>query len=267
MREARPAPPQSASFANIQRLAPPPSRESPRFHRPMTGHRFVLVRSCAAVVLTALAMAACAGRRAGTVTVPEPRPTVSVQGEAAAIARARADSVRYPYMAADVQFMSGMIGHHSQAILMSRLAPTHAASPAVLRLADRIINAQQDEIATMQRWLAERRQPVPEAKPAPMKMMMNGVEHEMMMPGMLTDEQMRQLEHATGPEFDRLFLTGMIQHHRGATSMVRDLFNTYGAAQDETVFKFANDVNVDQTTEIARMQKLLASLVYGVPAP
>jgi uncharacterized protein (DUF305 family) len=93
-----------------------------------------------------------------------------------------------------------------------------------------------------------------------MKMMMNGVEHEMLMPGMLTDAQMQQLDQAQGPEFDRLFLTFMIQHHRGAVSMVKDLFGTNGAAQDETVFKFANDVNVDQSTEIARMERMLAAM-------
>jgi uncharacterized protein (DUF305 family) len=93
-----------------------------------------------------------------------------------------------------------------------------------------------------------------------MKMMMNGVEQEMLMPGMLTEAQMRQLDQAKGTEFDRLFLTYMIQHHRGAVSMVKDLFGTNGAAQDETVFKFANDVNVDQSTEIARMERMLAAL-------
>src|ERR1700722_4192671 len=93
-----------------------------------------------------------------------------------------------------------------------------------------------------------------------MKMMMNGHEETMLMPGMLTDAQMKQLDAARGPEFDRLFLTFMIQHNKGALSMVHDLFESYGAAQDEVVFKFANDVSVDQTTEIARMQKMLATL-------
>ena len=92
-----------------------------------------------------------------------------------------------------------------------------------------------------------------------MKMKMNGMEQEMLMPGMLTDEQMKQLDRRAGTEFDQLFLTFMIQHHRGAVSMVKDLFATYGAGQDETVFKFASDVNVDQTTEIARMQRMLNS--------
>ena len=111
----------------------------------------------------------------------------------------------------------------------------------------------------MQTWLSDRNQKVPEAKPGPMKMMMDGKEQEMLMPGMLTEAQMHQLDLARGPEFDRLFLTDMIQHHRGAVSMVKDLFGTYGAGQDEVIFKFASDVNVDQTTEIARMERMLNS--------
>ena len=83
----------------------------------------------------------------------------------------------------------------------------------------------------------------------------------MLMPGMLTEEQMKQLDEARGSEFDRLFLTLMIQHHRGAVSMVETLLGTYGAGQDEIVFKFASDVNIDQTTEIARMEKMLAALI------
>jgi uncharacterized protein (DUF305 family) len=160
--------------------------------------------------------------------------------------------------------MSSMIGHHAQAIVMSRWAPTHGASASVRTLAERIINAQQDEIATMQRWLRDRRQPVPDATTLGMKMTMNGVEHLTLMPGMLTEAQMNQLDAARGAEFDRLFLTFMIQHHRGAVSMVKDLFDIYGAGQDETVFKFASDVNVDQSTEIARMQKMLAALTLGI---
>jgi uncharacterized protein (DUF305 family) len=201
-----------------------------------------------------------------------PRPAsaqtagAAAQGDIAAIAKAKADSVRHPYTEADVYFMSGMIGHHAQAIVMARWAPTHGAGPSVQRLAERIINAQQDEIVTMQQWLRDRLQPVPEARATGMKMMMDGAEHEMLMPGMLTEAQMKQLDAARGPGFDRLFLTFMIQHHRGAVSMVKDLFDSYGAAQDETVFKFASDVNVDQTTEIARMERLLASLAINGPS-
>ena len=183
------------------------------------------------------------------------------------MAKARADSARYPYTAADVHFMSGMISHHAQAIVMARWAPTHGASASVRTLCERIINAQQDEIATMQTWLRDRRQPVPDAVPGPMKMQMGGMEHEMLMPGMLTDEQMKQLDQARGPEFDRLFLTFMIQHHNGAVQMVKELFGTNGAAQDELVFKFASDVNVDQTTEIARMQRMLVALAIEGHAP
>jgi len=219
---------------------------------------------CAAL---ALAAAACTTATRSTATSSSPvtvTPTLSPEAEAAAIAQAKADSVRHPYTAADVEFMSHMIHHHAQAIVMARWAPTHGASPAVQRLADRIINAQQDEIGTMQSWLRDRRQPVPEATPGGVMMNMAGMEHEMLMPGMLTEAQMKQLDAARGPEFDRLFLTYMIQHHKGAVSMVKDLFGTYGAGQDELVFKFASDVNVDQSTEIARMEKLLVSVTLGI---
>jgi uncharacterized protein (DUF305 family) len=200
-----------------------------------------------------------------------PQPTAAAQSDSIYIARARADSLRNPYVEADVEFMYNMIGHHTQAITMSRLAPTHAASAAVQRLASRIINAQQDEITIMQRWLRDRQKPVPDISPngegGPTKMLMHGEPMEMLMPGMLTAEELKTLASARGEEFDRLFLTDMIRHHRGAVSMVKDLFGSYGAAQDELVFKFANDVNVDQTTEIVRMEKLLASLTLGISLP
>jgi uncharacterized protein (DUF305 family) len=213
------------------------------------------------VVMTASACATASSQAPpGTATPVIAQPVINPQSEAAAIAQARADSVRHPYTAADVHFMSGMIHHHAQAIVMARWAPTHGASPAVQRLCDRIINAQQDEILTMQSWLRDRRQPVPDATATGMMMNMGGMEHEMLMPGMLTDAQMTQLDQARGAEFDRLFLTFMIQHHRGAVSMVKDLFSTYGAGQDEAVFKFASDVNVDQSTEIARMERMLAAI-------
>lgn len=177
-----------------------------------------------------------------------------------AIERARADSARYPYTQADIDFMTGMIGHHAQAVTMSQLAPTRSASAAVQRLAERIINAQVDEMATMRRWLRDRNQAVPDS---------GGMDHSThampdmahaAMPGMLTSAQMRELEAARGTEFDRLFLRYMIQHHRGATAMVKTLFGSVGAGQDLTIFKFAADVNVDQTTEIARMQRMLFDL-------
>ena len=217
------------------------------------------------VALTAAACASASNNTTSDATMQAPvTPTVSRELDPVYVAKARADSIRHPYTQADVDFMTHMIGHHAQAIAMSRLAPTHGASPAVQRLASRIINAQVDEIATMQNWLRDRLKPVPDATPMGMKMTMNGMEHMMLMPGMLTEEQMKQLDAARGPEFDRLFLTDMIQHHSGAVSMVRDLFASYGAGQDEIVFKFASDVNVDQTTEIARMEKMLAGLTLGI---
>jgi uncharacterized protein (DUF305 family) len=211
---------------------------------------------------TAVAAIALSGSASRGVAQGANHLASSGASEQSAIAKARADSARYPYTEADIEFMSGMIHHHSQAITMAKWAPTHGASDAVQRLAARIINAQRDEIATMQRWLSDRRQPVPDPDDAGMKMMMHGEMHEMLMPGMLTEAQMKELDAAKGQEFDRLFLTFMIQHHTGAVSMVKDLFGSYGAAQDELVFKFANDVNVDQTTEIARMQKMLAAVIF-----
>jgi uncharacterized protein (DUF305 family) len=187
--------------------------------------------------------------------------------DSAAIARARADSSRRPYTAADVHFMSGMIAHHAQAIAMARWAPSHGAGESVARLSERIINAQTDEITLMQQWLLDRNQPVPEPDPRGMRMQMGGTEHTMLMPGMLTPEQMQKLDAARGADFDRLFLTFMIQHHRGAVAMVKELFSHPGAGQDEVVWKFASDVNVDQTTEIARMQRMLAAITLGISAP
>jgi uncharacterized protein (DUF305 family) len=220
----------------------------------------------APATLAALALAGCGGaNRSEPGVSPEPAP--AGQDDIAARAKARADSTRYPHTEADTRFMSNMIGHHAQAIVMSNWAPSHGADAAVRRLAERIINAQQDEIASMQRWLRSRGEPVPEISAAGMKMTMGGHQHTMLMPGMLTEAQMRQLDQARGPEFDRLFLTFMIQHHKGAVSMVQELFGSRGAAQDETVFKFANDVSVDQSTEIARMEKMLAGFGSASGAP
>ena len=245
------------------------------------------------------ATVACGGTAGRGTTMPA--TTGSAQGVPAGVAKARADSARLPWTAADARFMTHMIHHHSQAVVMARMAPTHGASPTVRTLADRIISAQEDEIRTMQTWLRDRLQPVPEpdtaragassqnphahhggataaatppaanphanhggsaSTPAPSA---REGDHASM-PGLLTPAQLRELDAARGAEFDRLFLTYLIQHHRGATQMVRELFATYGAAQDETVFKFASDVNVDQTTEIARMQRMLAAMsALGAP--
>ena len=217
-------------------------------------------------VLALLALTGCATAAART-PPSAPVPSAMLGGDPGSIARARADSIRYPYTAADIHFMTGMIGHHAQAIDMARWAPTHGASESMKVLAGRIINAQQDEIVIMQRWLRDRQLPVPEAKAGPMVMQMGGMAHSMLMPGMLTEAQMKELDQARGLDFDRLFLQFMIQHHRGAVTMVKELFATDGAAQNETVFKFASDVNTDQTTEIARMERMLATILFEKRAP
>lgn len=205
-------------------------------------------------------LAACASTANEPPQQPDRRPGSMSPAEIEALYQARADSARQRYTAADVRFMTSMIGHHAQAVVMSRLAPTHGASPSVRTLAARIINAQEDEIALMQRWLRDRGQPVPEIHIDGLELMIHGPEHAMRMPGMLTDEQLRELDAARGTEFDRLFLTYMIQHHTGAVEMVRELFATDGAGQDEAAFRLASDVQVDQITEIARMRSMLEQM-------
>ncbi len=205
-------------------------------------------------LLLGVVLAGCS-HRGGVERSPAPATTAT-----------SAAAVRPPAVP-DVEFMTGMIGHHAQAITMARWAPTHGASASLQIMAARIINAQQDEIATMQRWLRDHNQPVPDGTTQGMTMMMNGMEHVMLMPGMLTDEQMQQLNAARGPTFDRRFLTFMIQHHNGALSMVEKLFGSYGAAQDEVVFKFANDVSADQGSEIDRMHRMLDGLPAASASP
>ena len=164
---------------------------------------------------------------------------------------------RLPFTDADVDFMAGMIPHHAQAVVMAGWASSHGARKDVAILCERIVVAQRDEIAMMQQWLRDRGQIVPDATATRHRMKMDGMEHDMLMPGMLSDDEMAALDRARGPEFDRLFLTGMIKHHRGAIDMVDVLFKAYGAAQDEMVFKFASDVYADQSIEIDRMQQML----------
>jgi uncharacterized protein (DUF305 family) len=173
--------------------------------------------------------------------------------------QARADSGRMPFTAADVHFMQGMIHHHAQAVVMAGWAQTHGARPDVKNLAQRIDVAQRDEMGFMQRWLRERHQDAPDPLAHyEMGHDMAGMKMEMM-PGMLTPEQMTQLDAARGSDFDRLFLTFMIQHHQGAITMVDQLFASPGAGQELYVFRFASDVNADQTTEIERMRLMLGA--------
>jgi len=219
-----------------------------------------------ATLFTALTSAACTGRSA-TQAEGAPAPAANGTAEIEALYWARMDSASMRFTAADVRFMTGMIGHHAQALIMAGLAPTHGASPSVETLCARIINAQRDEIATMQQWLRDRGQLVPEVEIQGLTLTVHGAEHATHMPGMLTAEQLRNLDRATGVEFDRLFLTYMIQHHRGAVTMVHELFAVDGAGQDDVVFKLASDIQVDQITEIARMERMLEALPAQGGAP
>jgi len=207
-----------------------------------------------------IVVAACgsATRQSSPETV---RPITHAEGGLTPAAQAKADGGRPPYTPADVRFMQGMIGHHSQALTMVALAPTHGARADVRILAERIGVSQRDEIALMSRWLADRNETVPDtaAHHDHAGMSMPGMNMTAAsMPGMLTPAQMTQLERSTGPEFDRNFLTFMIQHHQGAVTMVSQLLAVPGAAGSVDVYRFAADVNVDQTTEINRMRVMLA---------
>jgi uncharacterized protein (DUF305 family) len=157
---------------------------------------------------------------------------------------------------ADVEFMQGMIMHHSQAVEMTVLIPSHTENKDLQTLGARISRSQSDEIKFMRRWLAARGEAVSMAMPG-MSNMDKAAQPMPLMPGMLTPEQMGALRNAKGPEFDRLFLLGMIQHHNGALIMVKDLFDTPGAGQDADVFDFATDVDSGQRAEIRIMQSML----------
>jgi uncharacterized protein (DUF305 family) len=162
-----------------------------------------------------------------------------------------------PLSPAEIEFMQGMIMHHAQAVEMTALIPLHTQNKDLRLLGERISHSQSDEIRFMKRWLAARGQPVSMPMPPMSGMGMGHAHHAMLMPGMLTSEQMEALRKAKGAEFDRLFLTGMIQHHGGALTMVKDLFAAPGAGQDAELFDFATDVDSGQRAEIRIMQAML----------
>ena len=170
-----------------------------------------------------------------------------------------------PRSPADVRFMQGMIMHHAQAVEMTALIESHTTTKDLRLLAARISHSQSDEIKFMKRWLEARGEPtsltMPEMPNMDKSMDMSGhsmhAMRTMLMPGMLTAKQMEALKKAKGKEFDRLFLTGMIQHHGGALIMVKDLFDTAGAGQDAELFNFATDVDSGQRAEIRIMQTML----------
>ena len=160
-----------------------------------------------------------------------------------------------PRSLADVRFMQGMIMHHAQAVEMTALIESHTVNKNLRSLGARISSSQSDEIKFMKRWLEARGEPI-----SPMMPEMSGMDmskQPMLMPGMLTPKQMEALKKAKSAEFDRLFLTGMIQHHDGALIMVKDLFDTAGSGQDAELFNFATDVDSGQRAEIRIMQTML----------
>ena len=196
-------------------------------------------------LLTLQAATAAAGQSSATVVQPGApgKPTRTLPSGT------RAKST--PLSPSDVAFMQGMIMHHAQAVEMTSLIPERSDSKAVRNLGKRISLSQEDEIRYMKQWLEVRGQATM------MGMDMSDGHHEMpMMPGMLTAQQMDALRNAKGNEFDRLFLTGMIQHHRGALVMVKQLFDTAGAGQDAELFDFATDVDNTQRAEITLMEKI-----------
>lgn len=193
-----------------------------------------------------------------------PNASTSETSDLEALYWSRIDSSRMSFTEADVNFMTGMIAHHAQALIMSRLAPENGAAESVQRLAARIINAQKDEISSMQRWLRDRDQPVPKIQIEGLNLMVeiSGQPYTSYrdMHGVLSQEQLEELAGARGTDFDRLFLTYMIEHHSGAVHMVENLFSADGAAQDEEAFRLASDIQVDQRTEIDRMNLMLDRL-------
>jgi uncharacterized protein (DUF305 family) len=211
-----------------------------------------------AVTLLAIASACQSAPHASPAVAIAPGAGVVTAGSAAAIAAA--DKAAAAFAPADVEFMQGMIPHHAQAVVMARWAQTHGARGDVRVLCQRIAIAQTDEIHMMRRWLADRNQDVPDSTSMRHVMKMNGMTHEVLMPGMLTDDELHALDQARGSAFDRLFLTGMMRHHQGAIDMVHELFAHGDAGHDETVFRFATDVEADQTAEIHKMQLMLETV-------
>ncbi|MBM3751323.1 MAG: DUF305 domain-containing protein [Acidimicrobiia bacterium] len=213
----------------------------------MTRHVFQTMFAGAAIAASLIVVAPIAAAAQQLPGDPRPRPEL----------------VRQPYSKADVEFMQGMIPHHAQALVMCSMAKPNGASAQLQLLCERMSISQKDEIAMMRTWLRDRGQTVPAPDATHMTMDHGGMKHDMLMPGMLTDEELATLRKARGKDWDRLFLIGMIKHHQGAIDMVDVLFKSHGAAQDDDVYLFASDVFADQTAEIERMEQMLAALGGG----
>ena len=219
-------------------------------------HMKRLIPPCtAAIAWAVLCATAASGQWPQRVSADTPTP---------AFTPVTPDTTRPRVNIADVKFMQGMIAHHAQAVVMSALVPSRTDRNDLHLLAQRIDVSQKDEIKLMQRWLRARQQEVPDPD-APLAHHDAG--HDMLMPGMLTSAEIDMLSNSSGTTFERLFLQGMMKHHEGALTMVKQLFATNGGGQDTEIFRYANDVDADQRAEITRMQKLLAGMSAGGDRP
>jgi uncharacterized protein (DUF305 family) len=214
----------------------------------------------AAMLLSLAVVAGCKTTGAGSAQPPIVQPGAPGQSSQTVAANQAVDLSKVQATEADIKFMQGMIHHHAQALDMVALLEKNTNSDDMRKLGDRIKISQRDEIGMMQRWLRTRGQDAPDPHAMHMPGML-GMDHDMvMMPGMLTENEMQHLASLKGVDFDRAFLTGMIKHHGGALTMVKELFATPGAAQESIIFAFASDVEADQQMEIDRMNGMLAAL-------
>jgi uncharacterized protein (DUF305 family) len=222
--------------------------------------RVVHARTFAMLCGMMLAAIAVAGPLCGTARAQQSETPVVVQpgapGKPTKTLPSSTKGTLPPRSQAEVEFLQGMIMHHAQAVEMTALLASHTENKELRSLGARISSSQSDEIKFMKRWLAARGEQISMEPPRMAGMDMPRAAMELM-PGMLTAEQMEALRKAKGDEFDRLFLTGMIQHHNGALTMVKDLFDTPGAGQDADLFDFATDADNTQRAEIKIMEDML----------
>lgn len=207
--------------------------------------------------LCSFAATACYAQQAGSGSVSVVQP--GAPGTPGRRLPPTTSAVAPPRSQADIEFMQGMIMHHAQAVEMTALISSHTENKEIRVLGERISLSQADEIKFMKRWLVARGAPVSMTMPEVPGMpdMDMGGKPMPSMPGMLTPEQMNELRKAKGAEFDRQFLTGMMQHHKGALVMVKELFDTPGAGEDADLFDFATDADNTQRAEINIMEDML----------
>jgi uncharacterized protein (DUF305 family) len=219
---------------------------------PLTGKTATILSFCRPLIAAFCCLAAVAAYGQQSAPIVEPGAPGTPSKTLPSSTKAQAPQASQ----ADIDFMQGMIMHHSQAVVMTAWIPTHTDNKQLELLGERISRSQQDEMSFMKRWLTARGLPISMAMPGMPDMDMKGNPMKPM-PGMLTPAQMKALGNARGAEFDRLFLTGMMQHHNGALIMVKELFNTPGAGQEADIFNFATDADNTQRAEIKIMQDML----------